>query len=308
VQTIVQPVFLDAPGTLEHRLPALTAFRGKLVPQDVVQELMQSDGAARGLGLAVHTGPVPRYALTGPRVAVAADGSFASEVPAGRWNVTLVCGTAAMPLGEVEVAAGETAPVEIPVASLRRSEVELQLCVDGAPLAFGSVDCTVRQGPPGSAGMHWMETRQADQHGRVRLRLFPGMLTAAVRLPSVGLVIPAEGAIVPPGAALALTIDVHPVAVEIAVRTPSGGPAVDVPLRLLGTGVRGSDLRASDAAGIARASHVDAGRYTVLTVPRSFGSDLTTFPRDAWFAVGTIEVRAGAVSKHELALPREWDR
>jgi hypothetical protein len=47
----------------------------------------------------------------------------------------------------------------------------------------------------------------------------------------------------------------------------------------------------------------------VLTVPRSFGSDLTAFPRDAWFAVGTIEVRAGADgSKHELSLPREWDR
>ncbi|HEU4418146.1 MAG TPA: carboxypeptidase regulatory-like domain-containing protein, partial [Planctomycetota bacterium] len=312
VQTIVQPVFLDAPDTLEHRLPALVAFRGRLVPADVVQELMHADDAVRPVALAVHAGPVPRYALTGPRVAVAADGSFASELPAGRWNVTLLWGNATLPLGEVQVSAGETAPVEIPVAALRRSTVELQLCLDGAPLAFGLVECWY--GPPGRAATHWMGTRQADQHGRVRLQMFPGVLTAAVRLPPEGGlgnlgVFPAEGAIVPPGTSLALRIDVHPVAVEIAVRTPSGDPAIDVPLRLLGTGVRGPDLRATDAAGIARGRGVDAGRYTVLTVPRSFGSDLTTIPRDAWFAVGTIEVRArGDGTKHEITLPREWDR
>jgi hypothetical protein len=160
VQTIVQPVFLGAPATLEHRLPALAAFRGKLVPRTFVQDLMQVGAAAASRSPCT---PVRcrANALTGRASRSAADGSFASELPAGRWNVTLVCGTAALPLGEVEVAAGDTAPLEIPVAALRRSEVELQLCLDGVPLAFGSVDCIVRHGPPGSAGTHWMDRRQA---------------------------------------------------------------------------------------------------------------------------------------------------
>jgi hypothetical protein len=59
---------------------------------------------------------------------------------------------------------------------------------------------------------------------------------------------------------------------------------------------------------VARATRVDAGRYTVRTVPRSHGSDLTVIGRDAWFAVGTVEVRAGEVNKLEIALPRAWER
>lgn len=315
VQSILQPIFLDPTTRLEHRLPTPGSFRGRLVPQDVVDELLRGDGARRNdLALVVHLGPVPRYALTGARIAVAADGTFTGELPSGRWNVTLLCGTATLPIGAVDIAPVVGSQVDLSIAALRRSEVELRLMVDGEPLAYGTVDCIVRHGGTDLAGMHWMETQRADQQGRVRLRMFPGTLTAAVRLPPVGgfgnlIVYPAEGLVVPSGTSLVLTVDVHPTPIEVAVRTADGRPAVDVPLRLVGTGARGPNLKETDGAGIARGNRIDTGHYTVWTAPRSYGSDLTVIPRDAWFAVGTIDVRrSGDGARFELTLPRHWDR
>jgi len=143
--------------------------------------------------------------------------------------------------------------------------------------------------------------------------MLPGILAAALQLPPAGalsdlVVFPARGVVVPAGSSVEHAIDVRLARAEVFVRTPAGEPAVGVPLRLAGSGVRGPDLLPTDGAGVTRAQRIDAGRYTVLTAPRSCGDDTTRIARDAWFAVGTVDVRPGIPNRFEITLPPAWDR
>jgi hypothetical protein len=308
-------VRLDAAEDLRVQVPRGASWRGRLVPSEVVRELLVPPAASdRPLGLMLwneqgslrrfHEAPFP----------IAADGGFElRDLPPGRWHLTVLTFTH-YEAAVADLAAGQELQQDVDVQALAVAEVDLHVRLDGQPPRVGSLNALGMHRGAGGQPFRTQIRGTIGDDGRFTLRTAVGELEVAIA-PIDGPRVVARVAVTRPGPQR-IDLDLQLGPLQLALLAQDGTPAAQLECRLAADNALRSAV--TDEQGVLRAERAIAGRYEVLVRPaalrdhdsrRAFAAQFGEAALDgAWLPVGTVDVIAGtaAAAPTALRLPSSW--
>lgn len=313
---LVDRVRLDGEGELRLQVPRGAVWRGRLVPAEVVRDLLAPSPAAGarpvGLELWDEHGSLRRF--TEAPFPFAADGSFElRDLPPGRWHLT-VRAFANFEAAVVELAAGQELQQDVDVQALAVADVDLYVRLDGQLLRDGTINAIGTQTLGGRRPLLTQSYGPIGEGGRFPVRTTVGELAVTID-PVGGSRVVAVAAVTRPGPQR-MDLELQLGALHATVQAPDGAMVARLECQLAAGNAR---LDAwTDEHGVLQHPRAIAGRYEVRVRPAAlrehaaqrafqaqFGEDALSA---AWLPVGTVDVLPGsaAAAPTSIRLPESW--
>jgi hypothetical protein len=320
---VVQPIRLDVDPPLAVTATAGATWSGRLLPADVAADLrpqlpinLGDAPLELGFGLVLRQG---KLRLAGPLdslLPIERDGTLhLTELPSGTFEVAMVTPSAEFPLGSVTLQAGRELHQDLDVSMLRRSNVDLQVFIDGAPWPNVPVLIEARYGVLSGEPAWGSESLHTDAEGRLHFRSHAGLLAASLHLDNgrgdyEELPVP-DALTVTRGVDLRKVLDLQLLRPRLRVLQPDGAPAAGVQLYFQNPIQRGASARATDAEGFTQSPRLCAGTFrvqarrdppTLAAFRKLHGADAGQPIEFAW------TLPADAPATLDIHLPATWDR
>lgn len=313
---LVDRVRLDGEGELRLQVPRGAVWRGRLVPAEVVRDLLAPSPAAGaqpvGLDLWDEQGSLRRF--TEAPFPFAADGSFElRDLPPGCWHLT-VRAFANFDAAVVELAAGQELQQDVDVQALAVADVDLYVRLDGQLLRDGTINAIGTQTLGGRRPLLTQSYGPIGESGRFPVRTTVGELAVTID-PVGGSRVVAVAAVTRPGPQR-MELELQLGALHATVQAPDGAMVARLECQLAAGNAR---LDAwTDEHGVLQHPRAIAGRYAVRVRPAAlrehaaqrafaaqFGEDALSA---AWLPVGTVDVLPGngAAAPTAIRLPESW--
>lgn len=313
---LVDRVRLDGEGELRLQVPRGAVWRGRLVPAEVVRDLLAPSPAAGarpvGLELSDEHGSLRRF--TEAPFPFAADGSFElRDLPPGRWHLT-VRAFAKFDAAVVELAAGQELQQDVDVQALAVADVDLYVRLDGQLLRDGTINAIGTQTLGGRRPLQTWSQGPIGEGGRFPVRTTVGELAVTIDPVGGGRLV-AVAAVTRPGPQR-MDLELQLGALHATVQAPDGAMVARLECQLAAGNARIDAW--TDEHGVLQHPRAIAGRYEVRVRPAAlrehaaqrafqaqFGEDALSA---AWLPVGTVDVLPGsaAAAPTSIRLPESW--